>query len=216
MNTIYRSKIFFSIRKTGDTEILIEDGCVWHWSGVGSNIFTGRYATHIVNPDDPELLGISGDDIEPIPIDDYVGGYPDDDMGTHIYIPSQHVTINGDTKIWLLWDYDTELIDWKVTVTWGLASSYALLVQDGAVVNPEFPDLTATDTSLHILMPVEELVLLPDSFRYEVAEENPGGILIADVSFSNGKITNVNQVHEGILTLGRRNRIVGTSEIITS
>lgn len=208
MNTVYKSEIFFTVRKNGPTEVLVQEGCVWHWSGIGSNIFTGRYAAYIEgeNPGDEPL---QTDYLEPTEILDYTSGFPDDDLGTHIFIPSENVNITRDTKIWLLWDYNIETIDWKVTVALSRA-----IYKDGILVDAypgdDYPE--ETDTGFHILMPVEESVLVTDSFRYVASESNPGGILIADVSFDNGEISRVNQIHEGILTLGRKNRIIGDFE----
>lgn len=87
MNTVLSDRnIFFTVLRSAKNKVTVQEGCVFYYGGVGSNMVMGRY-----------------DNLSPHrPFPDYVvQNYPGDSVGRHVFIDQQEIEITGTTNIWL-------------------------------------------------------------------------------------------------------------------
>lgn len=181
--------IFFTVLRSGKNKVTVSEGCVFYYGGVGSNMVMGDY-----------------DNLPFTPFPSYVvENYPGDSIGRHVFVDQQELEINGDTKIWLRWEYTPNAFEWNVSA-----------ISDGgsSIIADDPADDGNYDTGVSMSLSMVEYELSDPSLIFEESPlDDASSLLLAEVDFdvTSGEITDIRQRHEGIFIVNRYSEIVSTA-----
>ena len=179
------SNIFFTVIRSGKRQITVKEGCIFTFTGNGSSLVTNDYDN-------------SSSAISLLPETEFPSKSPNEHFGTHTMVPQQSLTVNTSGKLFLLLNHSTPTVVWNLSIVDGTNS----LLQNGIGIPAADWDTTV---NAELLMKDRKFVLSGD-FVYTITEGFvTDGILIANISYDSetSEITKIEQIHEGIIFLGR-------------
>lgn len=190
------SDIFFTVVRTGVNKVTVKEGCIFHYTGRASNIVTNTYDN-----------GASGAAF--FPEDLFTDSNTNDDLGTHIFIDEQEFEIESTTKLWLSWTNAFPSMNWGMTVTDDTGS----IIPDGLYPIGSPLDF---DSSVNVPITVRDQKLIRQTLQYTLSPTEMNGILIAEIEYNEdlGEIQSIDQIHEGLIFVGRFQDFPGASALV--
>lgn len=181
------SRLYFKVERSGANSIVVRDGCIFYWSGDGTEIATGFYNAGVI----PAIR------MPQSKFSDFGDEYPGDSKGRHVLIPEQEFTVSSSSILYLRIPIETEEMDWSLSVT----DDTGDIIPDG----PYESINAAYDTGVSVSMTAKIIYPLVDNTSYEVipsTDPSNGLIPIAEVEVIRNDLI-IKQLHEGIIFLGR-------------
>jgi hypothetical protein len=201
LNIVYDdSGIFFSVGRIDDNTVIVREGCIFYWAGVGTEMATTPTNSGLIMP---KRIPISK-------FEAYGNEYPGDSIGTNYLIEEKRVSVSKSGYIYLSLIFNNEDIDWKLSLTNDIGNIIPDGSYDGYTANYD------TGCYMEIITSVTYPILTNVDYSFSEVYDS-SKIPIAHITCTTGpdaKITSIQQIFEGVLCLTRETEITSNNPTV--